>query len=120
MDFCGPMKRDSLHGSLYFMLLVDDFSRLSWVFFLRKKSEPFPNFTKWLALIQNESRQTLKTLYDSKGGEFASNAMAKFYSQHGIWQEFANTDTSPERCSGEEELDGHRDGENYDSPLIGS
>ena len=45
MDLCGPMQTVSLGGSLYFMLLVDDFSQLCWVFFLHQKSEAFLSFS---------------------------------------------------------------------------
>ena len=75
MDLCGPMQTVSLGGSLYFMLLVDDFSRLCWVFFLHHKSEAFHSFTSWLVLTQKESGQVLKTICADKGGEFTSNAM---------------------------------------------
>ena len=78
MDLSGPMQAVSFGGSLYFMLLVDEFSR--WVFFLHQKSEAFTNITKWLALVKNESRQTLKTLCANKDGEFTSNAMVDFCS----------------------------------------
>ena len=50
MDLCGPMQTVSLGGSLYFMLLVDDFSQLCWVFFLHQKSEAFLSFSSWLVL----------------------------------------------------------------------
>ena len=33
MDLCGPMQNASLGGSEYFMLIIDDYSRLTWVFF---------------------------------------------------------------------------------------
>ena len=35
MDLCGPLTDASLGGSLYFLLLVDDYSRFCWVFFLQ-------------------------------------------------------------------------------------
>ena len=54
MDLCGPMQIVSLGGSLYFMLLVDDFSRLCWVFFLYQKREAFPRFSSWLVLTNKE------------------------------------------------------------------
>ena len=75
MDLCGPMQTLSLGGSLYFMLLVDDFSRLCWVFFLHQKSGAFPRFSSWLVLTQKELGQVLKMIRAHKGGEYTSNAM---------------------------------------------
>lgn len=36
-DLCGPMYIESLNGSMYFLLLIDDFSMMQWVYFLYKK-----------------------------------------------------------------------------------
>lgn len=38
-DLCGPMNTESFSGNRYFFLLTDDFSRMSWVYFLKNKSE---------------------------------------------------------------------------------
>ena len=54
MDLCGLMQTVSLGGSLYFMLLVDEYSRFCWLFFLHQKSEAFPSFSSWLVLTQKE------------------------------------------------------------------
>ena len=96
MDLCGPLPEASLGGSLYFLLLVDDYSRFCWGFFLQQKSEAFRSFSQWFPLAQNESGHTLKTLRSDKGGEFTSHDMSQFCSQHGIQQEFANTSTPSE------------------------
>ena len=34
-NVCGPMRTASLSGNRYFMVLVDDFSRICWVYFLK-------------------------------------------------------------------------------------
>ena len=46
-DLCGPMSEDSLGGSKYFMLIVDDYSRFMWVYFLTRKSETLSTFICW-------------------------------------------------------------------------
>lgn len=43
-DLCGPMRTQSLSGDKYFMLFIDDFSRMTWVMFLRHKNEALENF----------------------------------------------------------------------------
>ena len=40
MDLCGPMQQTSLGGSSYFMLIVNDFSRLTWIFLFIRKLRP--------------------------------------------------------------------------------
>ena len=44
MDLFGPTKTKSLSGNHFFFVLVDDFSRFTWVFFLEHKDEAFHIF----------------------------------------------------------------------------
>lgn len=46
-DLCGPMSVESIGGSRYFLLFIDDYSRMSWVFFLKYKSQAFEYFKKF-------------------------------------------------------------------------
>ena len=34
-DLCGPLQTKFLGGSIYFLLFIDDYSRMSWVYFLQ-------------------------------------------------------------------------------------
>ena len=43
VDLMGPTKTESLGGKQYIMVIVDDFSRYTWVEFLREKSEAYEN-----------------------------------------------------------------------------
>ena len=40
-DVCGPMRTPSLDNSKYFILFIDNFSRMTWVYFLKERSEVF-------------------------------------------------------------------------------
>ena len=40
-DVCGPMQTISLRGASYFLIFVDDRSRFTWVYFIRRKGEVF-------------------------------------------------------------------------------
>ncbi|GJS93936.1 retrovirus-related pol polyprotein from transposon TNT 1-94 [Tanacetum coccineum] len=52
MDLCGSMRVASVNGKKYILVIVDDFSRFTWVKFLRSKDEA-PNFIiKFLKMIQ--------------------------------------------------------------------
>lgn len=44
IDLCGPMQTPSLGNSLYYLLFIDDLTRMCWVYFLRHKSEAFAKF----------------------------------------------------------------------------
>ena len=43
-DICGPLKVPSLYRTVYFLTFIDDFSRKSWFYFLKNKSEVFSIF----------------------------------------------------------------------------
>ena len=51
-DLCGPARVQSLQGEGYFMLFIDDFTKMVWVTFLKEKSE---DFDKFKALVETES-----------------------------------------------------------------
>lgn len=82
-DLCGPMSMESTGGSKYFLLFTDDFSRLSWVYFLKSKSETFDYFKKFKVLVENESGYSIKVLRTDRGGEFTSNAFNSYCEMYG-------------------------------------
>ena len=63
----------SMNGSRYFLTFIDDFSRYTWVFFIKKKSEVLEQFTELKDLIENESSKKIKILRSDNGGEYISN-----------------------------------------------
>jgi len=83
-DLCGPMSVESLGGSRYFLLFTDDYSRMSWIYFLKFKSETFDNFKKFKSFVERQSGCRLKTLRTDRGGEFMSKEFSSFCEEHGI------------------------------------
>ena len=43
-DVCGPMQTHSIGGSVYFVSFIDDYTRYSFVYFIKEKSEVFVKF----------------------------------------------------------------------------
>ena len=83
-DVCGPIKPRSLGKNNYFLLFIDDFSRKTWVYFLKEKSEVFANFKKFKALVEKESGFVIKAVRSDRGGEFTSNEFLKYCEDNGI------------------------------------
>ena len=54
-DLCGPMQTPSLASSHYMLTFIDDFTRKTWVYFLKYKSEVFEKFCNFKALVENQS-----------------------------------------------------------------
>jgi len=51
-DLCGPMSIKSLGGALFFLLFIDDYSRYTHIYFLKKKSETFSSFQTYKILVE--------------------------------------------------------------------
>ena len=83
-DVCGPIKPNSFGKNKYFLLFIDDYSRKTWVYFLKEKSEVFENFKKFKALVEKESGLSIKAMRSDRGGEFTSNKFNKYCEDHGI------------------------------------
>ena len=66
------------------MLLIDDCSRKTWVYFLKEKSEAFKFFTEFKAMVENESGYRIQRLRSDNGGEFISNEFKDFCKKNGI------------------------------------
>ena len=52
-DVFGPVKFPSLGKSVYYVSFIDDFSKNTWIYFLKKKSEVFDIFKEFKALVKN-------------------------------------------------------------------
>ena len=84
-DICGPITPSTISGGKYFLLIVDDFSRLMWVAILKNKSEAFGAFQKFKTLAESESNGALiKCLRTDRGGEFTSEEFSKWCEEKGI------------------------------------
>ncbi|GJT06761.1 ribonuclease H-like domain, reverse transcriptase, RNA-dependent DNA polymerase [Tanacetum coccineum] len=83
-DLCGPISPPTPSGKKYIFLLVDDYSRYMWVYFLSTKDQTFDTFKEYKKTIENELRTTLKMLRTDRGGEFTSNEFTQYCKENGI------------------------------------
>ena len=77
-DVCGPMQHQSIDGSRYYVLFLDDYTHMCWVYFLKQKSETFGTFKKFKALVEKQSNCSIKTLRFDEGGKFTSREFNQF------------------------------------------
>ena len=54
-DLCGPISPKTSLGQIYFLLLVDNYSRVMWVYILTTKDEALDAFKKFRAQVKNGS-----------------------------------------------------------------
>ena len=59
-DVFGPVLVPSLGGSKYYLSFIDEFSKMTWIYFLKKKSEVFEKFLEFKALVENQTEKGSK------------------------------------------------------------
>ncbi|TYK28117.1 putative gag-pol polyprotein, identical [Cucumis melo var. makuwa] len=89
-----PMQTKSLGGSFYFLIFIDDYSRMSWIYFLKSQSETFEKFKHFKAKVEKQSGMFIKSFRSDRGGDFLSNNFNHFCEEHGIHRELTTPYTS--------------------------
>ena len=65
IDLCGPSAIESFGGSKYILVIVDDFSRFTWVFFLKQKSDATPKLNAFIKQIEVQLKKIVVNYVDS-------------------------------------------------------
>ena len=79
----------SLSGKYYEYVIVDDYSRYTWVYFLRFKNEVFQKFIKFNKAIQKEKDVEIGKVRSDHGKEFENSEFKFFCEDHGITHQFS-------------------------------
>ncbi|GJS51122.1 putative ribonuclease H-like domain-containing protein [Tanacetum coccineum] len=87
MDLCGPMRVQSIKGKKYILVIVDDYSRFTWVKFLRSKDETLEFVTNFLKQIQVGLNKTVRFIRTDNGTEFVNQVMSEYYEGVGIFHQ---------------------------------
>ncbi|GJS22907.1 retrovirus-related pol polyprotein from transposon TNT 1-94 [Tanacetum coccineum] len=89
MDLCGPMRVASVNGKKYILVIVDDFSRFTWVYFLRSKDETPEIIKKFIAQAQLNYKAKVCKIRTDNGTEFKNATLKAHYEKLGIMQQFS-------------------------------
>ena len=89
LDLFGPNRVASLGGKYYALVIVDDFSRFTWVFFLTHKSDTHPIFAKFCRKIQNEKGCNIVFVRSDRGREFDNKDVELFCDENGFEHNFS-------------------------------
>lgn len=81
-DVWGPANVPNSYQFQYFILFIDDFSRMTWVYFLKHKSEVSDTFVHFYNLIQTQYNMKIKVLRSDNGTEY--RPLNIFFRDHGI------------------------------------
>ncbi|GJU80108.1 putative ribonuclease H-like domain-containing protein [Tanacetum coccineum] len=89
MDLFGPTNVKSLMKKSYCLVVTDDFSRFSWVFFLATKDETSGILKTFITEIENQLDHKVKVIRCDNGTEFKNSVMNQFCEMKGIKREFS-------------------------------
>ncbi|GKC45760.1 retrovirus-related pol polyprotein from transposon TNT 1-94, partial [Tanacetum coccineum] len=84
MDLCGPMRVASINGKRYILVIVDDYSRFTWVRFLKTKDEAHAAIIKCIKNIQVCLKATVRDVQTDNGTEFVNQTLREWYENVGI------------------------------------
>jgi transposase InsO family protein len=84
MDTVGPSRVRSMGGKWYVLVIVDDYSRYCWVFFMEIKDEEFEHFWSLTLRLNNEHSNCLKAIHSDNGTEFRNASYNQFCLEHGV------------------------------------
>lgn len=87
-DLCGPIAPATTAGNRYFFLLVDDFTRVMWVYFLKSKNETLEAFKNFRAKVEKGMERKIKIFRTDRGGEFTSKLFNAYCDEAGISRQF--------------------------------
>jgi len=89
MDLFGPSRTMSLGGNYYGLVIVDDYSRFTWTFFIATKDETYHVFKVFVKVVQNKKDCSISSIKSDNGREFQNEKLDRFCSKLGIKHNFS-------------------------------
>ncbi|GJU33761.1 putative ribonuclease H-like domain-containing protein [Tanacetum coccineum] len=89
IDLFGPVSVESVNRKKYCLVVTDDCSRFSWVFFLAYKDETYDMLHDLIVGLENKLRHKVKTIRCDHGTEFKNHLMNEFCAKKGIKREYS-------------------------------
>jgi transposase InsO family protein len=88
MDLFGPINYISTGGNKYGIIIVDDYSRFTWVFILQDKDETQEVLKIFLKRAQNKFDVKVKRIRNDNDTEFKNTQVENYLNEEGIKHEF--------------------------------
>nr|GEX92065.1 hypothetical protein [Tanacetum cinerariifolium] len=93
MDLCGPMRIASINGKRYVLVIVDDYSRYTWVHFIRSKDEApevMKTFLKRITILLQSPVVIIRT---DNGTKFKNQVLKEYFDSVGISHQMSSVRT---------------------------
>ena len=93
VDIWGPCPYKTYDGAVYFLSIVDDKSRATWVHLMATKSAAFPLLKTFITYVEKQYEATVKIIRTDNGLEFKDSSALEFYKTQGITHQTTCVDT---------------------------
>ena len=89
MDLFGAVPEASLGGKKYCLVIVDDYSRFTWVYFFKLKSETQQVVINFSNQVQRKHNVPILAIRSDNGSEFKNYTLNEFLSEEGIRHQYS-------------------------------
>ncbi|KAJ9555154.1 hypothetical protein OSB04_009768 [Centaurea solstitialis] len=89
MDLFGPTNVMSIGKKSYCLVIVDDYSRFTWVYFLRTKDETSGLIKPFVTRVENKTNLRVKVIRSDNGTEFKNADLNSFCEEKGIERQYS-------------------------------
>jgi hypothetical protein len=86
-DVWGPFSISAINGAKYFLTIVDDFSRTTWVYLMQFKSDVSTYLKHFFAMVKTQFKCSIRKIRTDNGLEFFNHDMQKYFSSLGVIHE---------------------------------
>lgn len=86
-DVCGPMSTKPKGKKSYFITFTDEFTRKSFVYFLKTKDESLQKTKEFIKTAENQTGLCVKRIRSDRGGEYISTDSEEYFKEKGIVHE---------------------------------
>ena len=92
-DVWGPSHAITPSENKWFVIFVDDCTRMTWLYLLKRKNEVFGVFKSFHVMIQTQFSAKIKTLRTDNGGEYVNTRFQTYFKHHGLIHETSCSQT---------------------------
>ena len=89
MDLFGPVQFLSVNQHSYCLVIIDDYSRFTWVFFLAKKNETAELVKQFVVFVENQTNEKVKCIRCDNGTELKNAILNHFCAEKGIQRQYS-------------------------------
>jgi Integrase core domain len=89
LDLFGPITIPSISRKKFVLVIVDDYSRFTWVIFLISKDEIFEQFVNFYYRVENKKSSKIDTIRSDHGEKFENIKFDDFYNKREYRHEYS-------------------------------